>query len=171
MKIITFQDIDTLFEILIKKEYVCNFESKTYKKHKRLYELISDALQQKTNVKCKYPIWGWSLEGHGRSYLFNHISKYLSLMDIGNISMIYVLDIPDDNIVLTNFTEWSNIIKRNPFIFDISQGENIKNIFNYSKNDTVQVSFQSINIDNILEAYIMDFDNEKYIIKDMEQII
>lgn len=159
MKIVTFQSIDSLYEVLMTKEYSYKKEIEYSKTDNKLCSCITKLINIKTGDCVERPIWGlYQIDGEPIS-IYSNLHKAIKLMAKDNLSMMYILNIPDNEIILNNF------------YCGVLRGENSKNVFKFLQNETVQVCFSKIKLKNIEEAYTIIFDRRNDTIEHIEKII
>lgn len=152
MKIITFQHTDVI-NTLKTKDYKCELISEYHKSTPRSYEILSQRLLEKCNIKSN-PIFGWLQTIEGKNILDkDSIKRALEMVHFNDYSMLY-LDVPEEYIDLQDFYSFVDLRceeeRIDPYYFRFENFP-VNVVFDTSKALEIQVTFPIIKKEWIVE--------------------
>lgn len=120
-----------------------------------------DRLKNKTTVNFTYPVWGWYKVDGEDVNIHKHLNRCIGMTGIDN-PIIYELEIPCNEIVLTDFYQWVELMYFDFHPEEKPEDYDINIIFKLRHGESWQAVFPMIDISYVKKVYKLEGDYDKF---------
>lgn len=122
---------------------------------------MTGRLRRKTAVDFKYPIWGWHKVDGEDVDIHKHLNRCIGMTGIDN-PIIYELEIPCNEIILTDFYRWAELMYFDFHPEEKPEGYDTDTIFELRRDESWQAVFPLIDISYVKGVYRLEGDYDKF---------